>query len=129
MSHIAELASIGRALTVAACAALCACVPLAGRELRAADSSVGCMQKVRDERLPIGLSDDMKHCLAAGLIARYCSRGEAWMASWGKEIEDLFGPGDAQWRDIHADRRGVTCARAASSDAQLRVCCEASQDK
>jgi len=108
----------------AACITLCACVPLAGRELRAADSSVGCMQRVRDEKLPVGMSDEMKHCVAAGLIARYCSRTEAWMASVGKEIEYVFGPGDAQWADIQADRSGMTCARAASSDEQLRECCE-----
>jgi hypothetical protein len=107
-----------------ACLVLCACVPLAGRELRAADSSLGCMQRVRDEMLPAGMDDETKHCVAAGMIARYCSRAEAWMASYGKEIEDAFGHGDAQWSDIQADRRGVTCARAASSDEQLRQCCE-----
>ncbi len=122
--------SIGRArsphlaVMAAACVALCACVPLAGRELRAADSSLGCMQSVRDEKLPVGLNDEMKHCVAAGLIARYCSRTEAWMASVGKEIEDVFGHGDVQWADIQADRSGMTCARAVSSDQQLRECCE-----
>jgi hypothetical protein len=117
MQHLAVLAAV--------CIALCACVPLAGRELRAANSSLGCMQRVRDEKLPVGMNDEMKHCVAAGLIARYCSRTEAWMASVGKEIEDAFGSGDAQWSDIHADRSGVTCARAASSDEQLRQCCGA----
>jgi hypothetical protein len=112
------------AVMATACVALGACVPLAGRELRAADSSLGCMKRVRDEKLPVGIDDEMKHCIAAGLIARYCSRTEAWMASVGKEIEDAFGHGDAQWSDIQADRSGVTCARAASSDEQLRECCE-----
>ncbi len=82
------------------------------------------MQRARDEKLPVGLDDEMKHCVAAGLIARYCSRTEAWLASVGKEIEDVFGRGDAQWADLQADRSGVTCARAASSDQDLRQCCE-----
>lgn len=85
------------------------------------------MQRVRDEKVPVSASDDLKHCIAAGSIARYCSRGEAWLASYGKELEDLFGSGDAEWKDIESDRRGVTCARAASSDEQLRQCCEAAQ--
>jgi hypothetical protein len=111
------------AAMIAACVALCACAPLAGREMRAADSSLGCMQRVRDEKLPVGLDDEMQHCVAAGLIARYCSRAEAWIAGFGKEIKDVFGRGDAQWRDIEADRRGVNCARATGDDTQLRQCC------
>ena len=113
----------------AACLVLCACLPLAGRENRAAQSSLGCMQRVRDEKLPVGLNDDMKHCVAAGLIARCCSRSEAWMASIGKEVEDAFGPGDAEWRDLVSDRHGRTCARAASSDVEIWQCCEQAQSK
>jgi hypothetical protein len=87
------------------------------------------MQRVRDEKLPVGLNDDMKHCVAAGLIARYCSRSEAWMASVGKEVEDAFGAGDAEWRDLVSDRQGRTCARIVSSDLELRSCCEGAQSK
>jgi hypothetical protein len=32
------------------------------------------MQRVRDEKLPVGVNNDLSHCLTAGLIARYCSR-------------------------------------------------------
>ncbi|HKE43813.1 MAG TPA: hypothetical protein VKB41_04680 [Steroidobacteraceae bacterium] len=114
-------------VTLGVCAALCGCVPLAGRALRAEHSSLGCMQKVRDEKVPVSVSDDMKHCIAAGAIARYCSGGEAWLASFGKEVGDLFGSGDAEWRDIEADRRGITCAHAVGSDQQLLECCQAAQ--
>jgi hypothetical protein len=103
--------------------AVSACAPLAGRDSRAAKSSLSCMQQVRDQKLPPGISDDMKHCMAAGLIARYCSRSEAWMASYGKELKDLFGPGDAQWRDIQRDKRGMKCAHGARSDADVQQCC------
>ena len=51
--------------------------------------------------------DDVAHCTAAGLIARYCSVTEAGLASIGKEIRDLFTAGDAQWRDLMSDKRGV----------------------
>ena len=87
------------------------------------------MQRVRDARLPVGIDDDMKHCMAAGLIARYCSRTEAWMASYGKEIEDMFGHGDAQWADIRSDGRGIGCARGVHSDEELRQCCSSQRSE
>jgi len=73
-------------------------------------------------------SDTQAHCLAAGLIARYCSVSEAWLASIAKEVGDLFGPGRAEWRDLAADRRGIGCARQAKDDAGLEVCCEPAND-
>jgi hypothetical protein len=68
-------------------------------------------------------ADTVAHCVAAGLIALRCSRSEAWLASVGKEFKDLFGSGDAQWRDLQADALGIRCAQTATSDALLRDCC------
>ena len=34
------------------------------------------------------------------------SRFEAWLAGWGKEIEDAFSHGDESWEDLDADRLG-----------------------
>jgi len=68
--------------------------------------------------------DTVAHCTAAGLIARYCSLTEAGMASIGKEIRDLFTAGDAQWRDLMSDKRGVKCARQSRNDQELSTCCE-----
>lgn len=67
--------------------------------------------------------DAQLHCAAAGLIARYCSVTEATIASYGKELKDLFGAGDAQWRDLESDRRGIRCARSASDTRELLECC------
>jgi hypothetical protein len=76
-------------------------------------------------RLPSStLSDAQLHCLAAGLIALHCSAAEARLASYGKEIVDIFGPGNAEWRDLNADRQGIACARSATTDAGLFECCE-----
>ncbi len=72
-------------------------------------------------------SDMQSHCLAAGLIALQCSRTEAWLASIGKEIADLFGSGSAQLSDLRADRDGIRCARSASGLAQLTACCRATE--
>ena len=80
---------------------------------------------VRDTLPAAGLPDKRAHCLAAGLIARYCSVGEAYIAGAGKELLDLFGGGDAQWSDRQADRVGIRCASAAISDEQVAACCAA----
>jgi len=100
---------------------LCGCVPLRGNP-RAAPSSLGCMQTVRD-RLPTHLPDKQTHCLATSLISSHCSVSEAYLAGVGKEFLDLFDGGDAEWGDLRADWGGVRCARAASSDAEAAQCC------
>ena len=75
------------------------------------------------DRLPAGLRDDELDCIAAAMIARYCSVTEATLASVGKELKDLLGSGDAEWRDLQSDRRGIDCARAASTDQTVVDCC------
>jgi hypothetical protein len=99
------------------------CAPLATREERPAKSSLECMQRAIAGHDLEALPDSEAHCIAAGLIARHCSVSEALMASVGKEIRDLFGAGDAEWRDLGSDRRGVACARHAETDADLQACC------
>src|SRR5262245_32536429 len=102
---------------------LCACAPLPHREPRAAHSSLGCMHAAMRDRLPAGIPDAQAHCMATGLIARYCSVTEASLAGLGKELKDLLGPGDAQWNDLEADRFGVSCARTTTTDEDLARCC------
>lgn len=68
-------------------------------------------------------SDTEAHCIAAGLIAWYCSSTEAWMGGYGKELRDLFSRGDAQWRDLKSARRGIRCARLATTQLDLVECC------
>ncbi len=99
------------------------CVTVPNRPARPAKSSYGCMQAVVQNKLPAGLPDLRAHCLAAGLIARYCSGGEAYLAGAGKDLRDLLGPGDFEWKDWRADRAGIACARRASTDEELDVCC------
>ena len=123
----AEMASVAdrlRFVALLTAAVQAGCLPLAGREARAAHASVNCMQATLDQRLPDELPNDMAHCMAAGLIARYCSRSEAWMASVGKEAKDAVSGGDAEWRDLTADRVGMKCAREVSTDEALKACCE-----
>jgi hypothetical protein len=100
-----------------------ACAPLAVHEGRAEKSSLGCMRASLAGRDLTRRPDSEAHCVAAGLIARRCSVGEAWLASYGKEIRDLLGRGDAEWRDLQSDRRGIGCARTATDEAGLLSCC------
>ena len=83
---------------------LTACAGIANRPPRAARSSYECMQAVLKQQLPPDLPDKRAHCLAGGLIARYCSITEAYLAGASKEVRDLLSQGDAEWRDWRADR-------------------------
>jgi hypothetical protein len=89
---------------------------------RPAQSSVGCAKAVVAE-LPAGLTDPEKHCVASAGIAQRCSPFEAWLAGWGKEIQDTFDQGDASWDDLGADRMGRRCASAYDEPAALLECC------
>lgn len=102
---------------------LTACATIANRPVRLAHSSYGCMQAVVHDKLPSDLPDKRAHCLAGGLISRYCSVTEAYLAGAGKEVRDLLGTGDAEWRDWRADRVGIECARESTDDSAVAQCC------
>jgi hypothetical protein len=89
---------------------------------RAARSSVSCAKAVVAS-LPGGLTDQEKHCVASAGITLRCSRFEAWLAGWGKEIQDSFGRGDASWQDLDADRIGRRCASTHDEPDALIECC------
>jgi hypothetical protein len=112
-------------VTLVAMANLTACASIANRPPRLAHSSYGCMEAVLQEKLPQNLPDKRAHCLAGGLIARYCSITEAYLAGAGKEVRDLLSQGDAEWRDWQADRTGIACARETQDDAGVATCCSA----
>jgi len=73
--------------------------------------------------MPPGLTDPEKHCLASVGITQRCSRFEAWLAGWGKEVQDALGSGDASWDDLLADRAGRRCATAHAEPEALIECC------
>jgi len=89
---------------------------------RPAASTAGCVRAVVAE-LPPGLTDPEKHCVASAGIARRCSALEAWLAGWGKEVQDAFAGGDASWDDLVADHVGRTCASAPGGPEARLACC------
>ena len=109
---------------VLATIAAAGCTAHPSRPPRPAVSSLGCMHRAIDARLPKTAPDKELHCLAAGFIARYCSSTEARIAGAGKEIRDLFTPHEtAEWADWRADLKGIHCAQQASTDDDLSSCC------
>jgi hypothetical protein len=81
------------------------------------------MRAVVNDKLPQNLPDKQAHCLAAGLIARYCSRSEAYIAGYGKEFTDIFDGGDPEIGDIKADLVGIRCEARSATTAALASCC------
>jgi hypothetical protein len=104
---------------LAACVAGCVAAPD-----RPATSTAGCAQAVLDRHLPHGLRDKQAHCVAGGLIARFCSPTEARLVGLAKELRDVFNAGDADWSDWQATRAGVRCAAPDADVASIVACCD-----
>jgi uncharacterized protein RhaS with RHS repeats len=76
---------------------------------------------------PRGTNDKYKHCVIACKISQTCGDNAARLASIGKEIIDLFGPGNAEIADLVADQRGIDCAqkiRSGKKDGCGTTTCE-----
>lgn len=99
------------------------CATLDG-EARAARSPVACAHAATAGIDPGVTGDKRAHCLGAARMARRCSVAEATLASFAKELGDLFGPGNAEAADIRAGRAGIACARAHGGADELARCCE-----
>lgn len=82
-----------------------------------------CMQQTMDSLSLAGLSNDRQHCLASGSIALRCGPATAWLAGYGKEVADAFGPGQVQQRDLRANAAGRSCASQSASEQDLAGCC------
>jgi hypothetical protein len=70
-----------------------------------------------------GLPDGRQHCLASGTIVLRCGRFSGWTAGYGKEIADLFGPGNFERRDLSANESGRDCAAGSADERELARCC------
>ena len=61
-------------------ALLAGCASLPQAPPRLAGTPLACMRATVAAKVPAGLYDKLAHCLAGGMIARYCSVGEAKLA-------------------------------------------------
>jgi RHS repeat-associated protein len=83
-----------------------------------------CAKAVAAKYTPLLLNDKHKHCMVAGEIYQTCGVLIAHVASIGKEIQDVFGPGNAEWGDLEADYAGIDCAKNPECGEGLGECCK-----
>jgi hypothetical protein len=55
------------------------------------------------------MNDKVRHCLVSCLITVMCGPVTAAAVGLVKEGIDALGPGDADWEDWEADKRGIAC--------------------
>jgi hypothetical protein len=104
--------------------ALSACATLDGKP-RIATSPLACVRGAVAEATPTAEAGDKRaHCLGGARVAERCSPFEAALASYVKELKDLFGRGDAQVTDIRAGHAGIRCASANPGSSDAAPCCE-----
>lgn len=82
-----------------------------------------CIRAIAAKYAPLAVNDKYKHCMVAGEIYKQCGPVSANVASIGKEIQDVFGPGNAEWDDLKADYAGIDCAANPECNQSLEECC------
>jgi len=73
--------------------------------------SYSCAKRVAKKYNNLIANDKYKHCIVAAEIYTECGPFTAYLVSVGKEIQDMFGPGEAEWADFTADLAGISCAQ------------------
>jgi hypothetical protein len=75
-----------------------------------------CSREVIDQSVAIARQhatfDKNMHCVTSCLIALRCSALATYSIGVGKEIKDIFGPGNAEMADLRADRVGLDLVRS-----------------
>jgi hypothetical protein len=51
--------------------------------------------------------DKFKHCTFSCVLALKCGTAQAWAAGALKELQDIFTPGNADWKDMRANQIGI----------------------
>src|SRR4051812_34366472 len=92
---------------------LCATPAFAGPAFTAT-TAICTVRTIKQYRPQIDLPqrlDKFKHCALSCIIALQCGPVESWGAGVIKELADLIGPGDPDWKDLRADRMGIQLMR------------------
>ena len=91
------------------------------------DKFVKCANKAAAQATNFAQSDDLRHCYASCMIAKQCGLG-TWGSAFvgvGKEVLDLFGPENAEFRDLLNDAKGNICAKQGVHPSAGKTCCTA----
>lgn len=70
-------------------------------------------------------NDKNMHCSTSCMLTLRCGPKQAMAIGYLKEFQDIFTPGDADWKDIVADRTGISIAvhkRALNDNECLEQC-------
>lgn len=62
------------------------------------------------KKLPAKTTDKFKHCALSCQLALRCSAVDTMNLGILKEVWDLVSPGNAEWKDIEADAKGIRFA-------------------
>lgn len=70
--------------------------------------------------------DKNRHCTVSCMLALKCNDQEVMMVGLLKEIQDVFGPGEADSEDLKADAFGISLvsSSAAKTDSQCLTTCD-----
>jgi hypothetical protein len=70
--------------------------------------------------------DKNRHCTVSCMLALKCNNHEVMMIGLLKEIQDVFGPGEADSEDLKADAFGISLvsSSAAKTDKQCLTQCD-----
>lgn len=60
-------------------------------------------------------NDKYKHCAISCAMTAVCGPLGSAVLGIGKELKDLTDKGDADWKDLFADARGILCGLRAKS--------------
>lgn len=55
--------------------------------------------------------DKFKHCAFSCIIAVHCGSAQSWTVGVLKELQDIVGPGNADWKDYRANQTGIQLAK------------------
>ena len=64
--------------------------------------------------------DKNRHCTVSCMLALKCNDHEVMMIGLLKEIQDLFGPGEADADDLKADSFGISLAAEGTAKTDLQ---------
>jgi RHS repeat-associated protein len=88
---------------------------------------LGCAEQASQqvERDNPGSNDKYRHCVVECKLSGRCGNAIAGAIGVGKELKDVFGPGEADVEDLKADLDGLACGSSTDEprDEDCKACC------
>jgi hypothetical protein len=68
-------------------------------------------------------NDKAKHCSVSCIVAYNCSRTGSFLIGALKEFQDIFTKGDADWKDMKANRSGIKFSKIVDNENECFDAC------